>query len=68
MAKLVLFSTRAEGYWFKAPSWSDGQKFEMGAGKALDLDASDLAELERQVGEGHPLRFEVEAAKPEKKK
>jgi hypothetical protein len=60
MARLVLYSTRAEGYWFKAPSWANGQKFELEAGKVLDLEGEDLAELESQIREGHPLRIEAE--------
>jgi hypothetical protein len=65
--RLVLYSTRATGYWFKAPSWEHGQKVELEEGKVLELEGDDLAELELQISEGHPLRFE-QAVEPKGKK
>ena len=59
-----VYATKADGYWWKAPSWSEGKGFAMASGTELDLDADDLAALDAHMKAGYWLRYETVESKP----
>lgn len=60
-----IYATKSDGYWWKAPSWSDGRGFAMESGIEVDLDAADMEALEAHVKAGYWLRYEPVADKVE---
>jgi hypothetical protein len=59
-----VYATKPDGYWWKAPSWSEGRGFNMTTGVEIDLDQTDVEALAAHVRDGYWLRYEaVEAPK-----
>lgn len=55
--KLLVYATKPDGYWWKAPSWSDGKKFSLEVPVELDLEGDDLERLKADVKDGFYLRY-----------
>jgi hypothetical protein len=55
--KVQVFATKPDGFFWKAPSWSDGRGFAIDSGTELDLSDEDLAALDKHVRDGYWLRY-----------
>jgi hypothetical protein len=61
--KLLVYSTKPDGYWWKAPSWKEGVKLSLESPVEMEIEGEDLDHLMADIKDGFYLRYKgMEAA------